>query len=1142
MSHIRPRCRPAAPPRTVRPSGRLSIPGVLLAAAALLTAAAAPGPAAAQPAGVDAPERAAEGPTRLLRQPTVSADRVAFAYANDLWIVGREGGEARRLTSHPGTESHPHFSPDGDWIAFTGEYAGDTDVYVISAEGGSPRRLTWHPADDQVRGWSADGSRVLFVSGRKSAPGSYHRFFTVARSGGLPEPMPLPRGESGAFSPDGSRFAYQPVQRWDVEWRNYRGGQIRPVWVVDTDDWSLEKLPFGDAANLDPVWMDDTIYFLSDRTLAMNVWAWDTGAGELRQVTDHQRFDVKSLDAARGAVVYEQGGWLHLLDPATGESRRLEITVEGDFPWARPHWEDVGGMIRTADLGPTGARAAFEARGEIFTVPAEEGDWRNLTNSSGAADRTPAWSPDGDRVAWFSDASGEYRLMIGDAKGLEEPRSVEVEDPSFFYDLSWSPDGGKLLFTDADRHLWVVDAASGEKTLADQDNYTPPGRTMHPVWSPDSGWIAYAKRMENGLHSIFVYSVPDDTVRRVTDRMADAQHPAWDPSGDYLWFAASTDYGLNTGWLDMSSYDRPVSRGIYLAILEEGTPSPLLPESDEETAAGEGEDGGGPSGAANGRASAGGEGREDGEAEADSVVIDFEGLAGRTVALDVEEANYADLAAAGEGVLLYRELEPTGGGFAPAPLMRYDLEEREASEFLPAVQDFDVSADGEKLLYRTGDDWSVVRTRGQVNPGQGELATDRLRDYVDPREEWRQIFDEAWRFQRDYLYVDNVHGADWPAIYGMYEPWLRHVRHRSDLTYLLDVLGGEVSVGHSFTGGGDEPEVEEVPVGLLGADLEVSDGRYRFARVLTDGRWNPELEAPLDRPGERVSEGEYLLAVDGRELEPPTNPYRLLDGTAGRQTVLTVNDEPAMEGARTVTVEPVPDETGLRTMAWVEANRRTVDSLSNGQLAYVYLPNTAGAGYEFFNRYFFAQQDRRGVVVDERFNSGGSAADYMIDILSRDLRGFFNNPASPDRPFTLPGAGVWGPKVMVINELSGSGGDLLPYMFRQSDLGPLVGRRTWGGLVGIWDVPPFIDGGAMTAPRGGFYDLGGEWAVENEGVPPDIRVDQTPARVAEGHDPQLERAVEEAMRLLRERDWPELRGQPEPPVRARRPGSDAGGR
>lgn len=1087
--------------------------------------------------------------TRLLRQPTISGDRVAFAYANDLWVVGREGGSARRLTSHQGTESHPHFSPDGRWVAFTAEYAGDEEVYVVPAEGGEPRRLTWHPGDDEVRGWTPDGRRVLFVSGRGSAPVPYDRFHTVPLEGGLPEALAIPRGHAGSYSPDGRRFAYQPVGLSDVEWRNYRGGQIRPVWVLDLEGHDLVKLPFGEAANLDPVWMDDTVYFLSDRDLAMNLWAHDMATGELRQLTRHRDFDVKSFDAADGTIVYEQGGWLHTLDPATGQGRRLEVDVRGDFSWARTHWEDVGEDIRTAGLSPSGARAVFEARGEIFTVPAEKGDPRNLTRSSGAADRAPAWSPGGDRVAWFSDAAGEYRLMIGDPRGLESPREVAVEDPTFFYDLAWSPDGDRLLFTDADRHLWMVDAKTGRRTLVDQDNYTPPGRTMHPVWAPDGRWIAYAKRMENGLHSVFVYSVEEDTVRRVTDSMADALYPAWDAGGEYLYLAASTDYGLNTGWLDMSSYDRPVSRALYLAVLDADAPSPLLPESDEETDAEEGNGGNGDGDDATG-GEAGGQqgdaGQEDGREEDDgdeapTVDIDFDGLQQRMVTLDLPEENYVDLAAAEEGVLFYRKLEPTDGGFAPAPLMRYDLEERDATRFLPAVQDFTVSHDGKKLLYRAGDDWSLVPSEGEVRPDQGQLATDELRMRVDPRAEWGQIFREAWRFQRDYLYVDNVHGADWPGVREMYEPWVEHVRHRSDLTYLLDILGGEVSVGHSFTGGGDEPDVEEVPVGLLGADLEPADGRYRFAKIYDGESWTPDVEAPLAAPGVGVSEGDYLLAVDGREITVGDNPYRYLDGTAGRQTVLTVNDRPTMDGARTATVVPVESEYGLRGMAWVEANRRRVDSLSDGRLAYVYLPNTAGAGYEMFNRYLFAQQDRPGVVLDERFNGGGSAADYMIDVLSRPLRGFFNNPARPEKPFSLPGAGIWGPKVMIINERAGSGGDLLPYMFRQSDLGPLVGRTTWGGLVGIWDVPPFIDGGAMTAPRGGFYDLDGEWSVENEGVEPDIRVEQTPREVIAGGDPQLERAVREALRMLEERDWPEPLPQPEPPVRVKRPPAEGGG-
>jgi tricorn protease len=921
----------------------------------------------------------------------------------------------------------------------------------------------------------------------------------------------------------------------DEEWRNYRGGQIRPVWVVDTGDWSLEKLPWDESsANVDPVWMEETIYFLSDRDYAMNLYGYDTSTGELSQLTRHSRFDVKNIDAGGGVVVYEQGGYLHLYDPAEGTSRQVEIRVDGDFPWARPHWEDVGERIAHAGISPSGVRAVFEARGEIFTVPAEEGDWRALTRSPGTADRTPAWSPDGERVAWFSDASGEYRLLVGDQKGLEEPREIRLPDPTYFYDLQWSPDGEHLLYTDADRVLRYLDVETGEVTRVDQDNYTPPGRTMDPVWSPDSRWIAYAKRLESQFRQIWVYSLERDEAFPVTNPRADAISPAWDAGGEYLYFAASTDYGLNTGWLDMSSYDRPVTRGLYMAILEEGTPSPLLPESDEEP--GDGGDGEG-NARAPGAAAGNGDGAEDGEDP--TVTIDREGLQDRIVSLGIDDANYGELETAGAGVLFFRQFEPNQGtatGPAPASLKRYTLESREAEEFLPGVQGYAVSHDGKKLLYRAGGTWGIVPTEGKPEPGQGALETDELRTRVDPRAEWRQIFEEAWRLQRDYLYVENLHGADWDRIRDWYGPWVDHVRHRSDLTYLLNILGGEVSVGHSFVGGGDEPDVEEVPVGLLGADLEVAGDRYRISRILDGESWNPDVRAPLAEPGVDVSEGDYLLAVNGRPLDASMNPYRLLDGTAGRQISLTVNDRPSTEGARTVTVVPVESEGELRRRAWVEENRRRVDRLSDGRLGYVYLPNTARAGYEYFNRYFFSQQGKEGVIIDERYNGGGSAADYMVDIMARELHGFFNNPVRPEKPFTLPGSGIWGPKVMITNEYAGSGGDLLPYLFRKMEIGPLVGTTTWGGLVGIWDTPPFIDGGIMTAPRGGFYDLQGEWAVENEGVAPDIRVEQRPAATIPGGDPQLERAVEEALRLLETGDWPEIRPQPEDPVRTRRPG------
>ena len=1105
--------------------------------------------------GPIAPAAAQEGGTRLLRQPTISDSHIAFAYANDLWVVPREGGEARRLTAFQGEESWPHFSPDGRWLAFSGEYGGNTDVYVVPSGGGEPRRLTWHPGTDRVTGWTADGARVVFASGRDGAPVSYERFWTVSPEGGLPEPIALPRGTLGEFSPDGARFAYQPIQLVDQEWRNYRGGQMRPIWLVDTADWSLDTLPWeGESTNTDPVWLERTVYFLSDRDFTNNVWAYDTGAGELRQVTHHTRYDVKNLDAGGGAVVYEQAGWLHLYDPATNESRRLDVTVHGDFPWARPHWEDVGEQVQSAAIGPTGARALFEARGEVFTVPAEKGTWRNLSRSSASAERSPAWAPDGEHVAWFSDQGGEYALVIGTQTGLEPPRRITLEDPTFYYDLAWSPGSDRVLFTDAGRRLWVVEVSSGEASLIDGDTYASPGRTLDPVWSPDGRYIAYAKRLPTQFHAIVVHDTRSGETRPLTDGLSDAISPAWDASGDYLWFLASTNFALNTGWLDMSSYQRPVTRGVYFAVLESGEPSPLLPESDEEPRNGlddedeedagdedAGDEGEGEDEDADEGEGQGGQEEQEG-ADTVTVTIDWDGIEHRILALDVPERDYVDLRAAGPGVVFWRENPPAASPFAspPGTLHRYELEERERQDFAKAVSQYRVSHDGEKLLYVSDDTWHIVSTGEPPDEGEGEIDLSDLRMDVDPAAEWAQIFREAWRFQRDYLYVPNLHGADWPAIYENYAPWVAHVRHRSDLTHLLDILGGEVSVGHSFTGGGDEPDVEGVDAGLPGADFEVVGDRYRIARIYTSESWNPDLRAPLSGPGIDVEEGDYLLAVNGRPVSASDNLYAALEGTADRQTVLTVNDEPTTQGARDVTVVPVQSEAGLRRRAWVEDNRRKVDSLSNGRLAYVYLPNTSVAGYTFFNRYYFAQQDRAGAVIDERFNGGGSAADYMVDIMSRDLVGFFNNPVGDRAPFTLPGAGIWGPKVMIINESAGSGGDLLPYMFRHMQIGPLVGTTTWGGLVGIWDVPPLIDGGGITAPRGGFYNLDGEWDVENEGVAPDIEVEQIPAEVIAGRDPQLERAVAEALRLLEE-SGPVIVAEPAAPVRVRRAGADDGG-
>lgn len=1058
--------------------------------------------------------------TQLLRQPTISNTEIVFVYANDLWKVPIQGGNAIRLTSNEGAESAPHFSQDGKTIAFTAQYDGNTDVYTIPSHGGEPKRLTWHSSADIVQGWTPEGE-ILFRSGRESRPTQTSKFYTVSPDGGLPKSFGIPRAGSGEVAPDGKHIAYVPITSWDLEWRNYRGGQAVPIWIVNLETKELSKTPQGNKErHLDPVWIGNTIYYLSERDYVSNIWSYNVDTKTEKQITFHKKYDTKSLDSNANNIIYEQGGYLHLLDP-NGTTRQLNINVQGDMNFARPRWENISArQLSNPNISPTGKRAIFEHRGEIFSVPKENGTWRNVSNASTSAERAPVWSPKGDKIAWFSDASGEYKLVTADQDGSNQ-KAYTLPNHTFYFQPDWSPDGTHIAYSDTDYNIWVINLDTGKARKADSDNYAHPNRTMNPVWSPDSQWIAYPKQLKSHFKAIFAYNINTKKTLQLTDGIADAISPVWDESGKYLYFLASTNYGLQSGWLDMSSYDTEVNRNLYAIVLSKSGTAPNLPKTDEEEIA---------SSDTSDDKKDEKESKKDDATSGVKVTIDAEGIYDRSVALQLEENQHVALAKGPENVVFVAENVSNQPGFT---LHKYDVKESKAEVFTTGVSQMITSSDRKSILLNQNGSWNIVGTGGTPKPGDGKLSMN-LRIKVSPTDEYHQIFKEGWRYMRDFLYVDNTHGAPWDDIYKWYSPWINHVRHRSDLNYVVDIMSGEISIGHSYVSGGDRPDIDRVPVGLLGCDIEVENGAYRIKKIYTGERWNPDLEAPLSLPGIDVKEGDYIIAIQGQPLDLSINPYSLLEQTAGREITITVSATPSENGAREVLVKPIRSERGLRTNAWVESNRRKVDQLSGGKLAYVYVPNTSGAGFSSFNRYYFSQQDKKGVIVDERNNGGGSAADYMIDIMSRELVGYFNSKSHDNRPWTTPIAGIWGPKVMLINERAGSGGDLLPYMFHAKEIGPLVGTRTWGGLVGTWDTPPFIDGGRMVAPRGGFYDVDGRWAVEGEGVAPDIEVIQDPKSVIQGKDPQLERGVEEAMRLLQTQEF-QLQQEPAAPIRWKRP-------
>ena len=1070
----------------------------------------------------------ATGQPLLIRHPTLSADKIAFCYGGDIWTVGRDGGDAQRLTAGTGLKCDPYFSPDGKWIAFTADYYGNRDVFVIPAAGGEPKRLTFHPAADVAVGWSPDSKSVLFNSTRTSATDP-PKLFTVPVEGGFASELPLPMGSSGSFSPDGSRIAYTPKFQVQAAWKGYRGGQTMAVWVASLANSHIEKIPRDNSNDFNPMWAGNKVYFLSDRNGPVSLFVYDTETKKVVEAVKNSGLDFKSASAATNAIVWEQFGSLHLLDTRSGKAKTIEVRVPGQFAEVLPHFEKLeANRILSARISPSGARAVFETHGEIVTAPAEKGDIRNLTSSPGVADRDPAWSPDGKRIAWFSDEAGEYALHIRNQNGLGEVTKIELGKPSsYFYHPVWSPDSKKIAYTDKRLNLWYLDVEKATPVKVDTDLYDTPLRALDPVWSPDSKWLAYTKQLKSHLHALFFYDLGAAKASQITDGLSDTRFAGWDRNGKYLYLTASTNMGLSASWLDMSSIDRPVTRSVYLVVLSKDEPSPLSPESDEEKAEeAKKTDAAKPEGtagaadadkakAADADKAKAAEGNKEKAKEPPAVKIDLEGIGQRILALPIPARNYEGLAAGKEGEILLLEGPAVEDG--PNTIQKFDLKKRKVEKLAENVTRFDLSANGEKMLFRQGTNWRITPTE-PLKPDNTPLKLAEMEVWVDPRAEWKQMYHEVWRIERDFLYDPHAHGLDLAAAEKFYAPFVENVSTRDDLNSLFTEMLGNLTLGHVFIGGGDWPKPPRINVGLLGADYAVENGRYRFAKIYNGENWNPQLRAPLTQPGVNIKAGEYLLAVNGRDVAATQDVYSFFGETADKQVVLKVGADPSGAGSREVTVVPVANEAGLRNLDWIESNRRKVDEMTGGRVAYVHLPDTANGGYTNFNRYFFAQVGKDAAILDERFNHGGALADYIIDYLRRPLLSMIAAREGAD--FSSPGGAIYGPKVMIINEFAGSGGDAMPWYFRRSGVGPLIGSRTWGGLVGIYDYPQLIDGGGVTAPRVAIYGLKGDWEVENRGIAPDVEVEMDPAAVRQGHDPQLEKAVELVMEQLKKNPPP----------------------
>ena len=1075
---------------------------------------------------------AAEDPqTRLLRQPAVSKDHLAFVYGGDIWVSDRDGGHPIQLTSHPAAEFAPHFSPDGRWIAFSANYDNNTDVYVIPVEGGQPRRLTWHPAADIVTGWSVDGKRVLFVSNREVANSRSGQLYEVSLDGGYERKVMKAVAVEGSWSPDGKRLVYRPyimAYSGPSGWRQHRGGDTPPIWIIDAAGKTLEKVPHENASDSNPLWIGDDVAFISDRNDGTaNLFLYDAHTHAVRQLTHETPWDVRSAGAYGDTVVYAAGGELKSLNVGTGRILPIPIHLTVQGVQTRPQWKDAGKDITSASLSPTGKRVLITARGDVFSVPVKDGSVRNLTATSGVRESDALWSKDGQRVAYISDEGGIQALLIRDAAGLEKPVRHALGDMGYFTLLGWSPDGGRIVFQDNHLRLYSIELGSDAVHLIDTSQRRGNFITS---FSPDGQWIAYTVVAENYLTKVRLHSFAGGQTADLADNFVQTDDPAFGDGG-LLYFTASIDAGPTRVTLDMSTQERPLRKSLYAAVLAADGKSPLAPKTgDEEKKDAKDRD----ADKSDKRAHADKDGKGDAKKSDDGehkkgdksgnapkpTRIDLAGLSDRFVPIPVAERNYDGLTVASDGALFYLSrrqpgsvTEPPGPGRdADAELYRYSFEDRSEKQLKSHLVDISPSEDRKKLLLTEAEGKMEVADADEKLETKA-LDLGGLRMFVDPRQEWRQIFDETWRMEQQFFYDPKMHGLDWRAVRARYEPLLPFVQRREDLNDLLVEMIGEMQVGHNRIGGGDLDSEMPAGVGLLGADFTVQNNLYRIQRIYRGDRWNPYLVGPLVAAGVNAAEGDTILAINGHALDARINIFSLLANTVDKQVSLTLSRDGTPKAARTVVVIPIASETALRQWEWVERNRDYVDRHSGGKVAYVYLPDTADGGFTFFNRMFFSTVDKDALIVDDRRNSGGQAANYVLEVLGRKyLSGWKDRDGLV---FNTPAAAIYGPKVMLIDQDAGSGGDFFPYGFRHLGLGKLIGTRTWGGLIGISVNPPLIDGGQLSVPFFRFYTPEGEWHVENEGVAPDVEVPLDPVAVNEGRDPQLDAAIAEVLEQLK---------------------------